>query len=59
MMTCGALLTAILTGSCAATGDLCGSLITVLPDPGFEDRWTRNEKVQVAGQNRKIKEFCK
>ena len=52
-------LTILLTTSCAATSDLCGSLSRFRPDPGFEERWTRSEKEQAVAHNRKLDEFCR
>lgn len=29
-----------------------------IPDPGFESRWTRNEKMQAVQHNEKVRQFC-
>lgn len=48
-----------LTSACETTvvSD-CSWARAFIPDPGFETRWTRNEKVQAVQHNEKVAKFC-
>ena len=54
-----ACLIALSTTSCGAPSDACGWLTMIHPDPGFEQRWTRSEKEQVAVVNRVVDRECR
>jgi hypothetical protein len=38
--------------------DSCGWLAPIVPDPGFEMRWTHNEKAAVESYDAKRDRFC-
>lgn len=54
----------ILTG-CAtppappAVADACSWATMILPDPGFESRWTASEKRQVDAYDRTVEKLCR
>lgn len=48
-----------LTSGCATNASLCGALSKFRPDPGYETRLTRNEKIQIVQWNAKLDEFCR
>ena len=55
-----ACLTLSLMSACVAPKtDVCSSLRRVIGSPGWEERWTRGEKLQIAGHNEWIIEFCR
>lgn len=37
----------------------CGWLNEIIPDPGFEQRWTHNEKQQVEAYDEKLDANCR
>lgn len=37
----------------------CVWVAPITPDPGFETRWTRNEKIQALQHNEKIAALCR
>ena len=49
----------ILMPSCAATVSECAWSRKMVPDSGFEERWTAHEKRQAVAINRKVDEFCR
>lgn len=49
----------LLTVSCAPTLSECSWSRKMVPDPGFEERWTEHEKRQAVAINRKVEEFCR
>lgn len=46
-------------GTPAADANLCASLSYDKPDPGFETRWTHDEKVWAVAFNDKLAKFCR
>lgn len=54
-----ACLTPILMTACAGpASDGCAWTRQIVPDSGFEARWTRAEKVQAASHNEAWRRFC-
>jgi hypothetical protein len=54
-----ALLMLLSLGECVTTTpDACGWLKEITPSPGFQTRWTRDEKVQVEALDEKIDTNC-
>jgi hypothetical protein len=50
---------AFLLAACSAPGgDGCAWVREIVPDQGFEWRWSVNEKRQVVALNRAVREFC-
>jgi hypothetical protein len=47
-----------LLSGCAANPDACAALGLIRPDPGFQARWTRAEKEQVAAHNLTVEKIC-
>jgi hypothetical protein len=42
----------------APISNACGWEHQIIPDSGFETRWTRNEKVQIVEHNADVAKFC-
>lgn len=54
-----ALMSLILMTSCASGANECTWVKKFLPDDGFENRWTLNEKRAAVAHNEKVEEFCR
>ena len=56
-----AALTALLlmTGCAVASGDACPWVERIILDGNWEERLTRDEKVQIAGHNENVLDFCR
>ena len=50
---------ALAVGGCSPNAAVCGWVGYIQPDPGFEERWTLDEKRQVLQHNLKVEEFCR
>jgi len=51
----------LLCGACSSPAPIsnaCGWEHQIIPDSGFETRWTRNEKVQIVEHNADVAKFC-
>lgn len=55
-----ACLTPLWMTSCEAPAvpSACGHISRMVPDPGFETRWTRSEKIQAVDLNRALERDC-
>lgn len=54
-----ALASLLLLTSCASAGDDCTWVGYIVPDDGFETRWTEGEMRQAVEHNEKVEELCR
>jgi hypothetical protein len=49
----------LMTGCAAASGDACSWVERIILDEQWEERLTRDEKVQIGGHNENVLDFCR